>query len=146
MEEDINNQAKSDPLTKAFAILQCTWLIIQSIARASQGLRLTELKLTTLAFTACAFIMYGFWWCKPFDAQRPIQLLCLDSETASQIRSHLKPWDAKDRVMNTSRWRSYLVGMIDGVIYRRLSPGFAKSTVFHTFAIAFSTIHVIAWN
>jgi hypothetical protein len=83
--EDIKNQAKSDPLTKAFAVLQCTWLIVQSIARTSKGLELTELELTTLAFTTCAFIMYGFWWFKPFDAQRPVQVLSLDSETIYQV-------------------------------------------------------------
>ncbi|KAL3470351.1 hypothetical protein BJX99DRAFT_251265 [Aspergillus californicus] len=86
-EEDINNQAKSDPFSKSFALLQCSWLIIQSIARATQGLQLTELELTTLAFTICAFAIYGLWWYKPYDAQRPIHLLCLDRATAVHIRT-----------------------------------------------------------
>ncbi|KAL2838265.1 hypothetical protein BJY01DRAFT_251064 [Aspergillus pseudoustus] len=144
-EEDIKNQAKSDPLTKALAILQCTWLIIQSIARTSQGLRLTELELTTLAFTACAFTMYTFWWCKPFDAQRPIQLLCLDSKTASQVRSNLRPWTVEERSPTTSKVDHYLFGVMD-VFSWKWTAEFGQSIIFHTSAVIFSAIHLIAWN
>ncbi|KAJ0414206.1 hypothetical protein BJY00DRAFT_295527 [Aspergillus carlsbadensis] len=144
-EEDIENQAKSDPLTKAFAVLQCTWLIVQSIARASQGLPLTELELTTLAFTVCAFIMYGFWWCKPFDVRRPTRLLCSDPETVSQIRSTLNPWNRKQRTLTTNLELEYILGVLD-LMKGKLSPGLARSVVFHTSAVAFSAIHLIAWN
>jgi hypothetical protein len=145
-EEDIKNQAKSDPLTKAFAVVQCTWLIIQSIGRASQGLPLTELELTTLAFTMCAFIMYAFWWCKPFDAQRHIRLLCSDPETAAQVRSRLEMWSTEERILNTTMETEYVIGVLHGLLGPYLSPEFAKSTIFHSSAVAFSAIHLIAWN
>lgn len=38
-QEDIKDRSKSDAFTKLFAIGQSTWLIIQCIARAAQGLR-----------------------------------------------------------------------------------------------------------
>ncbi|KAL2817296.1 hypothetical protein BDW59DRAFT_133976 [Aspergillus cavernicola] len=147
-EEDISNQSKSDPFTKAFAVLQCTWLIIQSITRTSQGLRLTELELTTLAFTMCAFIMYSFWWCKPFDAQRPITLLCLDPETSTQIRSNLEPWSVTARKNDISYniFGGFVAGLASYLHDRRLSVDPLRSAVFHTTAIAFSGIHLIAWN
>ncbi|KAL4936424.1 hypothetical protein BDV06DRAFT_93377 [Aspergillus oleicola] len=86
-EADIEDKSKSDSFTKAFAVIQCGWLVIQSIARAAQGLPLTELELATLAFIPCAFVMYGFWWYKPFDSQRAFTLVCLDDSQAHLSRS-----------------------------------------------------------
>lgn len=37
--EDIKDRSKADMFTKLFAIGQSSWLIIQCIARAAQGLR-----------------------------------------------------------------------------------------------------------
>ncbi|KAK0707358.1 hypothetical protein B0H67DRAFT_587356 [Lasiosphaeris hirsuta] len=57
-EQDINDKSKSDALTKAFALVQCSWLVIQLIARVIQGLAITELELSTAAFVFCSLIMY----------------------------------------------------------------------------------------
>ena len=37
--QDIKDRSKSDAFTKTFSIGQSTWLILQCIARAAQGLR-----------------------------------------------------------------------------------------------------------
>lgn len=37
--KDIKDRSKADVFTKLFAIVQSSWLIVQSIARAVQGLR-----------------------------------------------------------------------------------------------------------
>ncbi|RLL96200.1 hypothetical protein CFD26_101502 [Aspergillus turcosus] len=87
--DDIQDRSKSDAFTKFFALLQCAWLVIQSIARACAGLPITELELTTLAFIFCAFVMYWFWWDKPFDIQTPTILLC-PPEKAKQMREFIK--------------------------------------------------------
>ncbi|KAL4902093.1 hypothetical protein BDW74DRAFT_159003 [Aspergillus multicolor] len=84
---DIQDRSKSDPFTKAFSIIQCGWLIVQSIARVSQGLPLIELELVTLAFIPCAFVMYGFWWLKLFVSQRPVPLVFLDEHQACLART-----------------------------------------------------------
>jgi hypothetical protein len=60
-EESQSDRSKSDAFTKTFAILQSTWLIVQSIARASAGLPITELELVTMAYVLCAVIMNAFW-------------------------------------------------------------------------------------
>lgn len=60
-EESLSDRSKSDAFTKTFAILQSTWLIVQSIARASAGLPITELELVTMAYVLCAVIMNAFW-------------------------------------------------------------------------------------
>lgn len=38
-QEEIKDRSKSDAFTKLFAIGQSTWLIVECIARAAQGLR-----------------------------------------------------------------------------------------------------------
>ena len=38
-QQEIKDRSKSDAFTKLFAIGQSTWLIVQCIARAAQGLR-----------------------------------------------------------------------------------------------------------
>ncbi|KAL3476637.1 hypothetical protein BJX99DRAFT_270308 [Aspergillus californicus] len=128
---DIDNLSKTDAFTKAFAVFQCGWLVIQSITRASQGLALTELELATLAFIACALSMYGFWWCKAFDSQRTIPLLCLNREKASLATSQLQ--------LRTDYMRC---SELD-----EDSSGWAvASMLFYATAIVFSAIHLIAWN
>ncbi|WXC67367.1 hypothetical protein SNK03_013158 [Fusarium graminearum] len=69
-EEDIRDLGKSDAFTKVFALLQCNWLVIQSIARAAEGHAISQLELSTLAFIPCALAMYILWWQKPFGVER----------------------------------------------------------------------------
>lgn len=71
-EEEINDRSKGDALSKGVALLQITWFIIQLIARARQGLVITELELTTAALAGLNSVMYLFWWSKPLDIQCPI--------------------------------------------------------------------------
>ncbi|KAI1063883.1 hypothetical protein LB506_005845 [Fusarium annulatum] len=68
-ESEIKDLSKADVITKAFAIIQCTWLIVQSICRTAQGYKISLLELATLAFIFCAFLMHTFWWNKPFDVE-----------------------------------------------------------------------------
>jgi hypothetical protein len=143
IEQDINNQSNSDPFTKTFAVLQCLWMIIQSISRTSQGLQLKKLELTTLAFIPCAFFMYAFWWYKPFDPQRPIRLWCPDPQLATQIRGNLGCWNTDSR--NKNHTDSALTGLI-GLLGEATPQAAPISVLFHTTALAFSGIHLIAWD
>jgi len=66
------DRSKADALVKGFALLQCVWLFIQVIARAIQGLAITELELSTMAFILCALVIYILWWDKPFGVEHRI--------------------------------------------------------------------------
>jgi hypothetical protein len=68
-EKEINDLSKADAFTKAFACIQSSWLIIQSIVRVSVGLPITQLELATMAFVVCALTMYLLWWHKPFGVE-----------------------------------------------------------------------------
>ena len=65
--ELINDQSKSDILTKALVCLQAGWMIIQCIARVHQSLPLTLLEVHTLMHAICAFFIYCLWLKKPHD-------------------------------------------------------------------------------
>ena len=71
-EEEISDRSKGDALSKGIAFLQLTWFIVQIIARAVQGLAITELELTTAALAGLNSVMYIFWWNKPLDVRCPV--------------------------------------------------------------------------
>lgn len=68
---DIEDRAKADWMLKAIASVQLIWLIVQCIGRAVQGLSLSALEATTIAYVACALFAYAAWWNKPYDLQSP---------------------------------------------------------------------------
>jgi hypothetical protein len=62
---DIEDRSKGDVLSKAIAILQLLWFVLQLIARYVQNLPITLLEIDTLAVAALTCIAYGWWWKKP---------------------------------------------------------------------------------
>jgi hypothetical protein len=85
--EEIQNQSKSDALSKTIVLVQTTWFTFQCIARAVQGLALTELENVTLAYTALNGVMCFFWWQKPLDVQCPVVFVlkngCIDRQAVA---------------------------------------------------------------
>lgn len=69
--DEILDKNGRDGLSKALAMLQLTWFIIQIAARIHQGLAVTELELTTAALASLNIAMYISWWSKPTDIQCP---------------------------------------------------------------------------
>jgi len=73
-EAEILDKSKTDFLSKAIAIVQALWFIVQCVARLKQGLALTELELVTLAIASLNGVMYYFWWDKPLGVNEPIKI------------------------------------------------------------------------
>ncbi|KAI5780144.1 hypothetical protein DFH27DRAFT_468073, partial [Peziza echinospora] len=69
--EEIEDKSKADPITKALACLQASWMIIQCIARKSNGLPITLLELHTIMHVVCALLMYLLWLKKPQNIAHP---------------------------------------------------------------------------
>ncbi|PBK59002.1 hypothetical protein ARMSODRAFT_899848, partial [Armillaria solidipes] len=65
--ETIEDKSKGDALSKMFSILQISWFVAQCIARAVQGLPITLLEMTALAFAGLSMITYLLWWYKPLN-------------------------------------------------------------------------------
>ncbi|KAI9508289.1 hypothetical protein F5148DRAFT_979998 [Russula earlei] len=72
--EEIEDKSKGDFISKALVVLQTGWFVTQCIARAVQGLSITELELVTVAFAGLNFVMYLLWWDKPLNVQRGVRV------------------------------------------------------------------------
>ena len=74
--DEIEERNKTDELSRTIAIVQCLWFTINSFGRIAQGLHITTLEITTLAFIFLMSACVVFWWRKPMDIRRPIVLSC----------------------------------------------------------------------
>ena len=81
---DLEDRSKGDIFIKGAAILQISWLVIQIIARASEGLAISLLEITTLAFASCAIATYILLWHKPQDVMTPTYI---DATTPTYIHA-----------------------------------------------------------
>ena len=82
---EIRDRGRGDFLSKAIAILQSIWFIVQCIARGVEGLALTELELVTLALASLTGLMYYFWWDKPLGVMEPIRVYTVNMDPPKKI-------------------------------------------------------------
>lgn len=168
-ETDIIDRGHSDVITKALAILQTSWLAIDSIARAARGLSVSQLELATIAFAVCALAMYGFWWHKPFNVERRhvlVKITRIDSNNDSKTSKD----KARGIRRNTSTAAREEVCSLDDRVSDvqffglagafipnwLLSPGTATfagpfqkqlpTVALYSTGAAFSAVHLVAWN
>jgi hypothetical protein len=78
---DVEKLAKADGFAKLVACIQAGWLIVHSIARATQNLPISELEIATLSLVANAFVTYLLWWEKPYDVNQRM-VFTLDDTSA----------------------------------------------------------------
>jgi hypothetical protein len=139
--EDLQDRCKADAFTKAFAILQSGWLVVQSIARVLVGLPITQIELMTLSFVVCALVMYGLWWNKPFDAEREIILTSLDDVGTSGYR----------KKENTERVPDLDMDVLFGILFDIADRHYDITATIPFFALfvtgtVFSALHIAAWD
>ncbi|KAL9065499.1 MAG: hypothetical protein Q9161_008204 [Pseudevernia consocians] len=156
---DLEDRSKGDIFVKGAAILQISWLVIQIIARASEGLAITLLEVTTLAFAACAITTYILLWHKPQDVMTPTYINATNILTREQViglaaRSPVSTlfvhefWlhgvairDTADSVFPWTRGIPIRLPRQKDIFY--LNPVFIGIGFGGTL---FGTIHFIAWN
>jgi hypothetical protein len=73
-DDDIADKSKADGFARALTAVQIIWFTLQCIGRWIQGLGLTTLELSTVAFILCSINMQFFWYRKPYDVRSPIIL------------------------------------------------------------------------
>ncbi|KAH7245124.1 hypothetical protein BKA59DRAFT_555136 [Fusarium tricinctum] len=152
-EHEIKDLSKADIVTKAFAIIQCTRLTVQCIARSAQGYAISQLELGTLGFILCAFIMHIFWWSKPFDIEtRRVLPRLPGSRTPSHLQLFLSMDDLTGNNPELSHERMLEVDDESGNFAFDIIESTAGLTqrlisgTFYLTAIGFSVIHLLAWN
>lgn len=112
--DEIQDKCGRDALSKAIAMLQLTWFILQIIARVRQNLAVTALELTTAALASLNIAMYISWWSKPTDIVYPTTLRTKKLE--DEIRSWKRPLE--DTVRIWKRRSAAFRSSSDGVIIR----------------------------
>ncbi|KAK7021838.1 hypothetical protein VNI00_017224 [Paramarasmius palmivorus] len=73
-ENEIKDRSHADFIAKSVAVIQTTWFILQVIARAVQGLAITELEIMTVGFAILNFGTYFLWWNKPLRVGHPTKV------------------------------------------------------------------------
>ncbi|KAK0207570.1 hypothetical protein IW262DRAFT_1498575 [Armillaria fumosa] len=73
-EEELEERSKADGFSKAIAIVQIFWFVLQCLARQMQHLPILPIEMSALAFSILSIVLYMIWWYKPFDVQVHIVL------------------------------------------------------------------------
>ncbi|KAK7024608.1 hypothetical protein VNI00_016169 [Paramarasmius palmivorus] len=73
-EDEIKDRSHADVITKSIAVIQTIWFIAQVIARAVEGLAITELEIVTVGFAILNFGTYFLWWNKPLRVRHPVRV------------------------------------------------------------------------
>ena len=68
-EREVDDRSRADVVSKFIFVLQTLWFVTQCIARGVQGLDITQLELTTVAFASLNVITFILWMKKPLGAQ-----------------------------------------------------------------------------
>ncbi|KAK7022811.1 hypothetical protein VNI00_016938 [Paramarasmius palmivorus] len=79
-EEEIKDRSHADVITKSIAVIQTIWFIAQVIARAVEGLAITELEIVTVGFAILNFGTYYLWWNKPLRVRHPVRVYWRQTE------------------------------------------------------------------
>ncbi|KAF4948188.1 hypothetical protein FGADI_9816 [Fusarium gaditjirri] len=157
-EPEIKDLSKADVITKAFAIIQCTWLVVQSVSRYAHGYAISLLELATLAFIFCAFIMHIFWWNKPFDVEsrRAIAAMGPNQECPANLNTPLMDdLTVSDDLLFRERVQDLSIeGSVQLILkpYGLIDPEFKTqpyalpSLSLYIASTAFFAIHLAAWN
>ena len=156
---DLEDRSKGDIFVKGAAILQLTWLVIQMISRATEGLAISLLEIMTLAYAVCSIVTYILLWHKPQDVMTPTYIDATNILTREQIiglsaRSPVSTLFVKEFWLHGVAIR----GMADNIFpWTRGIPIQLrwKKDVFYLNPIfigigfggtLFGTIHFLAWN
>ena len=72
--KEIWDKSKQDTIAKVVTTFQISYLVLQCIGRAAQGLVITTMELSTLAIVVCAIMTSYCWFRKPVNVITPIPL------------------------------------------------------------------------
>ena len=96
LDDDIWALSKAGIFSKACALFQTLWFVVQCLARALQHLPLAQLEVATLAYTTMTVSMYLFWWNKPLRIDRPFRVQWHDKGEFATHRIYIMPLRKQD--------------------------------------------------
>ena len=144
--EEINDKSKSDGLVRSLAVVQVLWLAVQLMIRRIANVPFTALEISTVAFAACAFIIYLAEWPKPKDVGVPIYL---DTHTIVSPSDFLLIAQAAPTVFLQARHyytpSSAIHRVVEGKFQQKHVEWMIVFTTILSIAL-FGGIHLFAWN
>ncbi|ESK82947.1 hypothetical protein Moror_11825 [Moniliophthora roreri MCA 2997] len=69
-----DNLSHGDFVSKSIAVVQTTWFLLQVLARAAEGLAITELEIITVGFALLNLAIYYLWRKKPLRVRYPVRV------------------------------------------------------------------------
>ena len=138
-EDDINDRAKTNPLTKFIACGQALWLVTQVISRIRQGQAVTLFEVSTTAYAACALTAYVAWWKKPQSPTLPITILCPDETLPQRGEEDYLYYNRNSIFEYVWAGRHWSEG------YEHVK-GFTSFSLITLCTTIFGAIHVASWN
>lgn len=72
--EELLDRSKTDSFSKLIVVGQTLWFMTQAIARRIEHLPITELEISTLAYTTVIVGVYLCWWDKPLAVTQPVRI------------------------------------------------------------------------
>ncbi|KAF1968904.1 hypothetical protein BU23DRAFT_571987 [Bimuria novae-zelandiae CBS 107.79] len=156
---EIWDKSKQGTFTKLVTAFQVRYLIVQCIARATQGLAITTLELSAVAIVVCSLMTSYAWLHKPADVQTPIHIYSahsLEVMVGNQDWS-LTPLDFVDEngpgySVNVQPFIKMPVIPPQGPIQRipndrfTTNPYGAQEYLLCLATLVFTAIHVAGWN
>ncbi|KZP03734.1 hypothetical protein FIBSPDRAFT_768508 [Athelia psychrophila] len=151
--EYIEDKSKGDWFSKGVALLQTFWFLAQCIARRAQHLSITQLEVVTLSYCVINLLIYGFWWHKPLNVDRPIDITIDITPFAPQDQAYLR----RKRDQRVPIWQQtgLQFAITDTntatrgpVLEKRgeIVKGFSASVIFFIVGMAFGALHFVAWS
>ena len=139
-EDQINDHAKSNPLTKFIACGQTLWLVTQVVTRVYKHQAVTLLEVSTSAYVACALTAYLFWWKKPQNPTLPITILCpeeaLPRKKVAEKSVYYNEKSIEEYFWAGQYWTKHTNELSD----------FMDFALFALCPAVFGAIHVASWN
>ena len=152
--KELQDRSKSDSFTRAIAVIQIFWTVIQICTRATRHLAISQLEIAVAAFAASAIAVYGLNWDKPKGVQVPITILQYKSKVPDTISRVLS------LASSTRSQESGLLAFSTKELFGQQQPGAHISNLigFNTAgseveflglilgSVIFGGIHLAAWN
>ncbi|KAK7022791.1 hypothetical protein VNI00_016962 [Paramarasmius palmivorus] len=140
-EDEIKDRSHADVIMKSIAVIQTIWFILQVIARAVEGLAITELEIVTVGFAILNFGTYFLWWNKPLRVRHPVRVYWRQRERK------IKGEEGQGQEAQGEGWLSWL-GMaatnVVGYIYFNHNPKGIMLWIFAlTFLLPFIPCHIV---
>lgn len=147
-EEHIVARSQSDSLSKVIALVQIFSFCMTCILRKAQGLSLSILEISTVAYAICAILTYIFWWKKPRIKAEPTMVNWMAVHTAERIKSETEagdPGSVPERQLFRRMFRQMLK-RAKSVLQSRYWTVFSFMAIVLISSTFYGLLHLFAWD